>query len=204
MRLVRVAAAAVMLTLLSVGPAMAGIVVDLSVLKSDAPDPVAPGANLLYTISVNNAGPLPAGNVSLSDTLPAGTTFVSFTSPVGWTNTTPPVGGTGTVTSTIASLPAGLAAFTLTVQVGAGVANGTVITNTATVASSDFDPTPANNSSTATTTVSVPVPSAAASVPNAAMGEPVTGAPPALLGFGAVLVLLLLATAKLAAARSRT
>ena len=201
MRLLRVAASAVMLTLLLAGPAMAGIVVDLSVGKTDSPDPVTAGTNLTYTITVNNPGPLPAGNVSMSDTLPTAVTFVSFTSPAGWTNTTPPVGGTGSVTATNASMAAGSAVFTLVVRVDGGVANGTVITNTATVSGSDPDLTPANNSSTASTTVSAPAP--AASVPNAAMSEPATSIPLALLGFGAVLVALLMATATIAAARSR-
>ena len=46
--------------------------------KVDTPDPVTPGGNFNYTITVTNAGPSNAANVSLSDTLPAGTTFVSL------------------------------------------------------------------------------------------------------------------------------
>ncbi len=95
MRLARVAAIAGMLTLLLAGPAAAGDPVALlSVTKTDSPDPVAAGANLTYTITVQNLGPSTAPNVSLSDTLPAGTTFVSLIGaggldrsprlPVGW------------------------------------------------------------------------------------------------------------------------
>ena len=126
---------------------------DLSVTKIDTPDPVSAGANLTYTITVNNSGPSDA-SASLSDTLPAGTTFVSLAAPGGWSCTTPAVGGTGTVNCSNAAMAAGTAAFTLTVNVGSTVANGTVITNTAAVTPSKTDGNPANDSATATTTVS--------------------------------------------------
>ncbi len=127
---------------------------DLSVTKTDSPDPVIAGANLTYTITVANAGPNAAQSVSLTDTLPAGTTFVSLTAPAGFSCTTPAVGGNGTVTCTIASLAAGATqTFTLIVQVGASVAAGTVISNTATVSAATSDPNAANDSATTTTTV---------------------------------------------------
>jgi uncharacterized repeat protein (TIGR01451 family) len=126
---------------------------DVSVTKTDAPDPVSPGSNLTYTITASNAGPSDAATVTLSDTLPAGTTFVSLSSPGGWSCTTPAVGATGAVSCSIASLAAGSAVFTLVVNVDAGVTPGTVLSNTATTASATTDPTPGNNSATATTTV---------------------------------------------------
>jgi uncharacterized repeat protein (TIGR01451 family) len=131
-----------------------GLSADLSVTKTDAPDPVLAGNNLTYTITVANAGPGAAATVSLADTVPANTTFVSFTAPAGWTATTPAVGGTGAINATNPSLAASAnASFTLVVQVAAATANATVISNTATVASTTSDPTPANNTATATTTV---------------------------------------------------
>jgi uncharacterized repeat protein (TIGR01451 family) len=126
---------------------------DLSVTKVDTPDPVTAGANLTYTITVNNAGPSDAASVSLSDGLPAGTTFVSLSSPGGWSCTTPAVGAGGAVSCSNATLAPGSAVFTLTVAVGPSVASGTVITNTATVTSTTADPNPGNESGTATTTV---------------------------------------------------
>jgi uncharacterized repeat protein (TIGR01451 family) len=126
---------------------------DVSVVLTDSPDPVIAGNNLTYTVTVANNGPSSAASVTLTDTLPAGTTFVSLTSPGGWSSTTPAVGGTGTVTSTLASLAPGPSVFTLVVNVGNAVAPGTVLSDTATVSSATTDPTPANNSSTATTTV---------------------------------------------------
>jgi uncharacterized repeat protein (TIGR01451 family) len=50
---------------------------DVSVSKSDSPDPVAAGAMLSYTVDVTNDGPAEAENVVLTDILPAGVSFVS-------------------------------------------------------------------------------------------------------------------------------
>ncbi len=145
---------------------------ELSVTKTDTPDPVAPGSNLTYTITANNAGPSNALGVSLSDTLPAGTTFVSLASPGGWSCMTPVVGAAGTVSCTAAALASGSAVFTLVVAVDASVTPGTVLSNTATVASTTADPTPGNESATATTTVGVG--SADLSITKSAAPEPVT------------------------------
>ncbi|HEV7509674.1 MAG TPA: IPTL-CTERM sorting domain-containing protein, partial [Thermoanaerobaculia bacterium] len=130
-----------------------GSAADISVTKVDTPDPVAAGANLTYTITVGNAGPSNAPTAGLSDTLPSGTTFVSLSSPGGWSCTTPAVGAGGTVTCSNPSMPLGSAVFTLTVQVASSVANGTVLSNTATVTEVASDLNPGNESATATTTV---------------------------------------------------
>ena len=45
-------------------------VADLSLTKSDSPDPVLSGHELTYTLGVHNNGPASAPSVSLSDTLP--------------------------------------------------------------------------------------------------------------------------------------
>lgn len=126
---------------------------DLSVIKTDSSDPAAAGLPLAYTLTVANAGPSNAAAATWSDPLPAGTTFLSLSAPGGWTCSTPAVGATGTVSCSHPSFPAGSADFTLTVNVDAGVANGTVITNTATVTSSTADPSPGNETATASTTV---------------------------------------------------
>jgi uncharacterized repeat protein (TIGR01451 family) len=132
-----------------------GTSADISVTKTDSPDPVIPGSNVTYTITATNNGPSDAVTLNFSDTLPAGTTLVSFTVPGGWTRTDViPAGGTGTVTATAASLASGASAqFTLVVNVGANTPTGTVLTNTASVTSQTSDNNPNNNSGTATTTV---------------------------------------------------
>jgi len=129
---------------------------DLSVTKADSPDPVTPGSNLVYTITVTNAGPSAATNVNLVDPLPVETTFVSLSAPGGWSCTTPAVGTNDAVLCSISSLGVGSAVFTLTVAVGAGTPPGTQIFNTATV-SSDNDPDESNDNGSATTTVVSPV-----------------------------------------------
>src|SRR3989441_189400 len=114
---------------------------DLAITKTDSPDPVTPGGTLTYTISVSNGGPNAAATVKMDDVLPALTTFQSVTPPAGWSCTNPPVGSTGTVSCTTASLPNGaIAGFTIVVQVSASTPDGTVISNTARVSSATFDP----------------------------------------------------------------
>jgi uncharacterized repeat protein (TIGR01451 family) len=126
---------------------------DLAISKIDTPDPVVAGQNVTYTITVTNSGPGPAASATLSDPLPAGTTFVSLSAPGGWSCTTPPVGGSGAISCTIASLGVGSGVFTLTAAIAPTTTGGTVVTNTATVSSSTTDPNPANNSASATTLV---------------------------------------------------
>jgi uncharacterized repeat protein (TIGR01451 family) len=126
---------------------------DLSVTKTDSPDPVAAGANLSYTITVHNSGPLAAAS-TLTDSVPTNTTFVSVSPSVGCT--LPSVGGTGTVSCPVASLSSGgNATFTLVVNVNPGTLSGTTISNTASVSSAVPDPVSANNSDVETTTVGI-------------------------------------------------
>jgi uncharacterized repeat protein (TIGR01451 family) len=128
---------------------------DLSVTKTDSPDPVTTGNDLTYTVTVTNNGPDPATSVIVTDNLPAETTFVSCSSTGGGV-----CGGSdNNRTVTFALLPSGASeTITFVANVNCSVADGTVISNTATVSSSTPDPDPNNNSSTATTTASNPPP----------------------------------------------
>ena len=56
---------------------------DLSLTKSDSPDPVTAGGALTYTIKVANAGPDAATGVVVTDNLPKGVSFVSANSTQG-------------------------------------------------------------------------------------------------------------------------
>ncbi len=117
---------------------------NLSITKTDAPDPVLLGQNLTYTITVNNAGPNSAYGVTVADTLPAGVTFVSSTPSQGTCS------GTSTVTCPLGTLANGASA-TVTIVVTPTTTGSK--SNTATVTSTTADPNTANNSSTATTAV---------------------------------------------------
>jgi uncharacterized protein len=136
-------------------PVLVGLfpVAELSVSKTDSPDPVGAGNNLTYTITVTNTGPDAATTVALTDTLPTDTTFVSLSSPAGWSCSTPAVGATGSVSCNTASMAIGTAVFTLTVNVDASVAGGTIISNTASVTANTADSDSSNDAATTTTTV---------------------------------------------------
>lgn len=124
----------------------------LSVTKTDSPDPVVAGQELVYTIEVSNGGPSTAQNVVLLDTLPAGTTLVSA---VGGTGAAAcALSGPGVVSCDIGDLDPGQSVtIFITVKVDAGVPSGTVLTNTAEV-SSPTDPDGASVSTDTTVTTS--------------------------------------------------
>lgn len=124
---------------------------NLKITKSDSPDPVRVGSSLTYTIGVENLGPSPATNVTVTDNLPRGVDLVSASGPAG----NCAVQGSK-VTCTIGSLkPVGVnyggAQVTATIIV-VPRATGT-IRNTATVKGSEKDSANADNKATATTRV---------------------------------------------------
>ena len=115
-----------------------------------------PGANLTITLETHNAGASAASAASLTNAIPANTTFVSITQTAGpgFACAHPSVGGTGTVTCTLASFASGATAdFKLVVKIASGAAAGTLLTETASLTSSTPDPAPANNSDTQWTVV---------------------------------------------------
>ena len=131
---------------------------DLSVSKSDSPDPVLAGNDITYTITFVNNGPSSADNVTVTDAVPANTTFVSaaVTTGTGWDIADPGVGNTGNVVFSKGLVANGeTATFTIVVHVSPATAGGTVISNTATAASTTNDPNGGNSSSIADTTVGV-------------------------------------------------
>ena len=106
---------------------------DVSISKTDGPDPVVAGNQITYTLAVTNAGPSTATGVTVTDAIPAGTSFVSATG-----------GGTesgGTVTWNLGSLASG---SSTNVQLVVAVDSGRIadLSNTATVATSTTDPVP--------------------------------------------------------------
>ena len=121
---------------------------DLSIVKA-GPGAVTASGSVSYSLTVANAGPSDAVDLTVADTLPAGVTFVSA-SGTGWTCSH---AGDTSVTCTRTSLAAGATAPVITVDVSAP-AQATTLTNSASVASTTADPDPSNNSSSVTTGVS--------------------------------------------------
>jgi uncharacterized repeat protein (TIGR01451 family) len=121
---------------------------DLSIAKTDSPDPVRAAQTLTYTLAVSNQGPSTATNVEVTDTLPAGTSNVSTsgTDP-SWTCNEV----SGKVTCTRASLAVG-AAPQIQIQVKAPNEGGS-ISNTASVSATEYYPVDVNNSETQATSV---------------------------------------------------
>ena len=128
---------------------------DVSVSKGLISNSASSGHQLLYSVQVTNQGPSDAASVTLSDDVPANTTFHSFGQLAGptFTCTNPNEGEVGTTTCTIASLGRGETAVFVATYVVDTVSNGTIISNTASVASTTPDPKTDNNSETASATV---------------------------------------------------
>ena len=114
---------------------------DLVVSMTGSPNPVFPGNNLTYNITVVNKGPSPAVGAVVTATLPAGVSYVSATASPGSCS------GTGPVSCNLGNLARnGTATATIVVKVG-DATQGTLV-NSASAASSRTDPVPGNNSAT--------------------------------------------------------
>ncbi len=123
---------------------------DLSIAKTDSPDPAVAGQNLTYVLTVSNSGLDGASGVTLTDTLPAGVTFVSATPSHG--ACLPPVGLS--VTCNLGNLANGAsAAVTIVVTVNASTPDGAVLTNTAETRGNELDPRPGDNTASVDTRV---------------------------------------------------
>jgi uncharacterized repeat protein (TIGR01451 family) len=110
---------------------------DLSLLKADDPDPVVPGRQLTYTLTVHNDGPSDAQSVAVTDTLPAGVQLVAGTP--AYTRPLPDqvVWQLGTLAANASRV------LTLTVRVSSWVTQ--TLGNSAEVSSTTDDPGPGAN-----------------------------------------------------------
>jgi uncharacterized repeat protein (TIGR01451 family) len=129
-----------------------GTQADLAV-TSAGPATALANTNFVYTQTLANNGPSSASTVVWTETIPANTTFQSLTVPTGWSCSTPAIGGTGTITCSIANFTPGTVSFPLTVHVNTGVASGTGINNSVSVTSATTDPALANNTASDTVVI---------------------------------------------------
>ncbi len=146
---------------------------DLAVTNSGTPSPVAAGGTITYTQVITNSGPSNCSTGTFNEALPANTTFVSAAvvnaggatwscpnaSPVACTSASVPPGSSGTITAVY--------------KVAAGAVAGTIITDTATVATTSRDTSTANNTATSTIAVASGT-QADLSVTNSGSPNPVT------------------------------
>jgi uncharacterized repeat protein (TIGR01451 family) len=198
----RAVIAASILVMLAAGTVAGGVPeADMQITKTDSPDPVVPGGQITYTITVRNNGPQNADNITVTDVLAGNVTFVSLSTPGGWSATTPAPGTTGIITMTIGTLSpaAGDQVFILVVTAPNEV---TSVDNNAAVTATTFDPNQGNESAVTSTTVGLP-PTPVASVPDAAMSPPGAVTPTLLLGVLAILAASLVAVARIRAERTR-
>ena len=128
---------------------------DLTLAKTDSPDPVVGGSSITYTLAAGNLGPNASAGIRIVDNLPPSTTFVSAAG-TGWTC----ANAAGVVTCTRAGPHAVGAAIPPVTIVATVTASGGAITNSATL--DPFvvggvpviaDPITANNTATADTAV---------------------------------------------------
>jgi uncharacterized repeat protein (TIGR01451 family) len=124
---------------------------DVRVVKTTPITQALAGQPAFYSVVVLNLGPLPATNVVITDVIQGGATFGGVVATSGGATLS---SSTSTaVTFTVSALPVG----GLAVVVYSIIAPPTgTITNTVTVAATEFDPQPANNTATVATPV-VPV-----------------------------------------------
>jgi uncharacterized repeat protein (TIGR01451 family) len=136
--------------------------VDLSIVKTDAPDPALVGGRIEYTLAVTNKGAAQATGVVVTDDLPDEVEFVSVSTSQG-TCTGGPV-----VTCDLGTLAVGASA---TVRIVVRPLSPGLILNTGTVRGTETDANPADNTSTAPTLVEGPFAPPAARCPQLIVGQ---------------------------------
>jgi uncharacterized repeat protein (TIGR01451 family) len=123
---------------------------DIAVTNTPSALTVLAGSNVTFTQVVTNNGPAAGPGITLSEPIPANTTFVSGSGPAGWSCSATAT----TITCSAAALAANASAsLNIVLNVTAGTAAGTVITDTASVGSGVEDPNTTNNIAAASVTV---------------------------------------------------
>lgn len=134
-------------------------VADLQIVKTDGVTSYVPGQQLVYTITVTNAGPSFVTGALVTDVFDA-----SIITSATWTATITQgqgdlygqVRGMGSLNQTIDLGPGGTVVYTVTAMTSSAATATLVNTATVTAPAGTTDPTPANNSSTDVDTVTNP------------------------------------------------
>lgn len=129
-------------------PTPVSTLTNLMITKAADTGPYVAGETVDYTLTIENAGPSVARDVSVTDVVPAGMTVTGM-SGTGWTCDV----AAAPAACTIPVLPVGSATIDATAQLSASVPEGTGLTNTATVSTSTPETSTANNSDDETITV---------------------------------------------------
>jgi uncharacterized repeat protein (TIGR01451 family) len=123
---------------------------DIAVTNTPSALTVLAGSNYTLTQVVSNNGPAAGPGITLTEPIPANTTFVSGSGPAGWSCSATAT----TITCSAASLAVNASAsLSIVLNVTAGTAAGTVITDTATAYATIEDPNTTNNIAAASVTV---------------------------------------------------
>ena len=115
---------------------------DLSLIASAAPEPVGVGSNLVYSLTISNAGPATATGVIVSNQIPANVTFVSATG-----------GATPTNSVLLVNLGSLAEGTNTSVQIVVQPTAAGSLTNNFQVFANELDPNLTNNSATVVSTV---------------------------------------------------
>ena len=127
---------------------------DLTIVKTDSPDPVVAGEQLTYTITVTNNGPSMANGVVVRDVLPAQLTNVSVSSPGNTCDAGVPGNALLPLVCNLGNLASGdVEVITVLADVKPDTPHGTILFNQARVVSDTADPDNSNNSASVATNV---------------------------------------------------
>lgn len=130
------------------GASCCSSVADLAVNQASAPEPVAPGQSLTYTITITNLGPSTASGLILSNALPNNAIFSSASAGCTYSTDGYVLWQGGTLT----------AAGTTNVSITIIPANSDPLTNLVELSALTADPAPANNSALLVSTIATNMP----------------------------------------------
>ena len=123
---------------------------NLGITKTNGTTTSTPGGSTTYTITASNAGPSNASGVTVADTFPASLSCLWTCAGAG--GGTCPASGTGNISTSSNTLPAGGSVTYSAVCAISAAATGSLV-NTASVSSAVTDPVSGNNSATDTDTL---------------------------------------------------